>query len=353
MSKKKNVSEAVSQKLDQNSTLTNVGLLNGLAGESLYYFYRSHLLDEEVSYEKAVAKLHQVIESISNDASHTTFYNGIAGVGWMISHLNEANIVEIEIEDFLDTSIDLFLYQDMIKHLNTGIYDFFFGASGICYYFISRYTTTKNTALKETYKNYITHFLFYLEYIGVQDANGMYWKHSYYPFEDDGIDYQLSSETNISAVIMILVEIVSLANFDPISIPLLQKSSNWLIHNLETSKQARIDQAFCLWKAGSALKDDMLEEKAFQLLKNITINFSIENSISLFKYALIFQKIAEHTNNDFFRRKTKECYDKASMNFSEETILDTSIWKGSAGVGLTDFTVTEKLNMDWAKCMLI
>ena len=54
-------SQHILQKLEQHSNIGNVGLLNGLAGESLYYFYRSELLDEDASYDTAVLKLQQVM----------------------------------------------------------------------------------------------------------------------------------------------------------------------------------------------------------------------------------------------------------------------------------------------------
>jgi hypothetical protein len=353
MSVKNNLTEAILHSINQKSTATDVGLLNGLAGKSLYFFYRNYLFDEEASYEKAVAQLHQVIESFGNDTSHTTFHNGIAGIGWMISHLNEANIIEIAIEDFLDTSVDAFLYQDMIKHLNTGIYDFFYGASGICYYFIHRYTATEDKALKETYKNYITHFLFYMEYIGLNNLNGMYWKHHHYPFEDDGISYQLSSERNISAVMMVLIAIASTGDFNPVSIPLLQKSSNWLMNKLETSQHSSIDEAFCLWKVGRVLHDLKLEAKAFQFLKNKENHLSKQNTISLFKIALVYKKIAQETEDDFFKEKAIEYYKMASSRFSMEDVTDVGIWKGNVGIGLIDFTFNHGLDMEWAKCMLV
>jgi len=350
---KNNLSEVILQRLTKNSTYTNVGLLNGLAGESLYFFYRSYLFDEEASFEKAVAKLHKVIEAVENDFSHANFYNGIAGIGWMISHLNKEGIVEIDIEDFLDTSVDTFLYQQMISCLNKNLYDFFYGASGICYYFINRYATTENKILKENYKNYIIHFLFYMEYNGVNDSNGMHWKHNYYPFENDGISYQLSSQTNISAVIMILVEIISLHDFNPICIPLLEKSSNWLINSLENSQQVTIDQALSLWKASSVLHDRKLEEKSLELLKNITSSLNEESGISLFKYALIYKKIGQQKNHHFFTEKAKEYFKKAAILFANEDNTDLSIWKGNSGVGLADLTFSHDLNMEWTKCMLI
>jgi len=354
MTIKNSISDTILHRLEKKSISTKVGLLNGLAGESLYYFYRSELFDEDESYEKAVAKLQEVIEVIRSDTSHSTFHNGIAGIGWMILHLNETALVEIAIEDVFDHSIDQFLYEDMIKHLDRNIYDFFFGASGICYYFLYRYRTTSDTYLKETYKNHITHFLFYLEYFGIQDENGMYWKHHQYPFEDDGISFQLSSERNISAVMMILTEIINLNDFNPIAISLLQKSSRWLLHQIETSTNSvQIDQAFCLWKAGNTLNENYITTKSFQLLKETIFDVSKQNTASLCKYALVYQRIAQQTQNQFFFEKATKYFQKVTSRYANNNTIDRSIWKGNAGIGLTDFVFTNTLDMEWATCMLI
>ncbi len=353
MATNNSISDIIHQKLNRESFTKKVGLLDGISGESLYYFYRSELLDEEASYDKAVAKLHKVIEAISIDPSHSTFHNGIAGVGWLILHLNSAGIVEVAIEDFLDSSVDEFLYKDMIKHCDAGIYDFFFGASGICFYFLKRYISTENHILKETYKTYITHFLFYIEYISVTDANGVYWKHHQYPFEDDGVHYQLSAKTNISGLMMVLVEIAKTNNYNPVCIPLLEKSSNWMLHQLETNESPRIDQAFCLWKTANVLNNDILKVKAIQFLKHTAESLSEENSISLNKFALIYQKMAQQTEDAFFLEKAKKCFQILENRLLEEELEDQSIWKGYAGMALTDLSLKYDFNTDWTHCMLI
>ncbi|AXG68645.1 lanthionine synthetase C-like protein [Kordia sp. SMS9] len=348
-----NVSELILQKLAQHTNVEKAGLLDGLAGESLYYFYRSELLDEAASAEKAILTLQQVIEVMSNTKAHTTFYNGLAGIGWMICHLNETDIAAIDVEDFLDTSVDALLYEEMIQFLNTRVYDFFYGASGICFYFLKRYVTTQNSALKETYKTYITHFLFYLEYISITDANGMYWKQHSYPFETDEMAYQLSTETNISGLILVLCEIANTNDFNPVCSPLLEKSSKWLLHQLETAEIARIDQAFCLWKAGNILKDAMLAEKAMHFLKATANNLTEVQPNSLAKFALIYQQVGQQTGEPFFVEKAAACFQIIVELISKEDLADTSIWKGYAGIGLTALSLNSPNTIHWSTCILI
>lgn len=348
-----NVSKFIFQKLEQHTNHTNVGLLNGLTGESLYYFYRSELLNEDASYDIAVSKLQQVIEITSNTNTHSTFYNGLAGIGWFICHLNEAEITEIDIEDFLDTSVDTLLYEDMIQFLNMNVYDFFYGASGICFYFLKRYVTTQNPTLKETYKTYITHFLFYMEYNSIADVHGKYWKQHSFPFEDDRVQYQLSAANNVSGLMLVLTEIAKTNDFNPMCLPLLKTSSSWLLHQLETDESIRMDQAYCLWKTGKVLKSDSLQAKAVQFLKQTTDHLSQENSISLSRFVLIYQSISHQTNDTFFTEKATESFQIMKEQLAKEDVKDTSIWKGYAGIGLTDLSLKFNLNTHWEACMLI
>ncbi|WP_298509322.1 lanthionine synthetase LanC family protein [uncultured Kordia sp.] len=353
MTTKDNLSAFILQKLQEHSNTTNVGILNGLAGESLYHFYRSELLDEDASYDTAVLKLQQVIEIMSSGQVHTTFYNGLAGIGWFICHLNEAEIAEIDIEDFLDTSVDTLLYEDMIQFLNMNLYDFFYGATGICFYFLKRFITTQNPALKETYKTYITQFLFYIEYRSITDVHGKYWKQHSYPFENDQGRYQLSAANNISGLMLVLTEIAKIADFNPVCLPLLKTSSSWLLYQLETEESIRMDQAYCLWKAGKVLENDSLQAKAIQFLKQTTDYLSQENSISLSKFVLIYQSIGHETNDAFFTEKATESFQIMKEQLAQEDVKDTSIWKGYAGIGLTDLSVKFNLTTHWEACMLI
>lgn len=353
MTTNNNLSQRILQKLQQYSNPTAIGLLDGLAGESLYYFYRSKVLDDDTSYDTAVLKLQQIIEVMSNSQVHTTFYNGLAGIGWCICHLKEAELAEIDIEDFFDSSIEKLLYEDMIQLLNTNVYDFFYGAAGICFYFLKRFETTENPALQETYKTYITHFLFYIEYRSISDANGIYWKHHHYPFENDTVSYQLSAIDNISGLVLVLTEIAKTNHFNPIVVPLLKKSSRWLLHQLETDEKVRIDKAYCLWKISNVLKDDALAANALPFLKRSANHLEKENSASLSKFALMYQKIGHQTGNAFFTEKATESFEIIMKRLAKEDVKDASIWKGYAGIGLTDFSLRHKLNTHWESCMLL
>ena len=353
MTLQNNVSELILQKLAQTTNLEKAGLLDGLAGESVYYFYRSEVLEDEAAYEKAILKLQQTIEVLSSTQANTTFYNGLAGIGWLICHLNETEIAEIAVEDFLDTSVDAFLYEEMLQFLNTRVYDFFYGAAGICFYFLKRYVTTQNQAVKETYKTYITHFLFYLEYTRIKDSNGTHWKSHPLPFEADEEAYQLSGTHNSSGLMLVLTEIAKTQDFNPICRPLLAKSSAWLAYKLQTVDNIPIDEAFCLWKAASVLEDAALAEKGIHHLKETTTHLTEVKITSLSKLALIYQKVGLETNETFFIEKATECFQIITKKLPEQELATASIWNGYAGIGLAELSLKSQQSLAWSNCMLI
>lgn len=134
---------------------------------------------------------------------------------------------------------------------------------------------------------------------------------------------------------------------------LLKASSGWLLHQLGAVQDIRIDQAYCLWKAGNVLNNDSLQTKALQFLKHTAKHLSDEYSISLSKFALIYQKISHETNDAFFIEKAQESFKIITERFASEDIKDASLWKGYAGIGLADLSLKFNLNTDWETCMLI
>ncbi|EDP96626.1 lanthionine synthetase LanC family protein [Kordia algicida OT-1] len=348
------LSDSIFKAIEKQPTTTKAGLLDGLAGESLYYFYRSALLnDDEVLYEKGIEKLQTAIEIGSKNSADTSFYSGVAGIGWLVLHLKEQEFVDIDIDDFLDTSVDTYLYETMLDFLNRSIYDFFYGAAGICYYFLKRYQCVRDNSQKELYRTYIMHFLFYLEFIKNKDEKGIFWKHPEYPFEEDSMCFQLSSLSNISSIILLLTDISYNKEFTSFCTILIKKSSDWLIYKLETYKKIRLDQAFCLWKASIVLNDNELQKKALQLLNTAKKSILNEDVISLAKCALIYQKITKETDNNSLKEEAFKCFTKVTDNLLEHTINDNSIWKGYSGIGLIDFSLNDSVSPEWSKCILI
>lgn len=347
------ISNSIFNALKQQSVTEKAGLLDGLTGESLYYFYRNILFKDEHAYTTAVEKLETAVEMMHKNIGDTSFFSGIAGIGWMVLHLNEQEIVDIDIDDFLDSSIDLFLYTTMMEYLHRHIYDFFFGASGICFYFFKKYQSVQDVKQKEMFKTYIMQYLFYMEFIKKTDTEGIFWTHREYPFEKENSCFELSSLSNVSSIILLLTEIATEKEFAPFCFSLIKRASYRLLHLLETTQKHRLDQGYCLWKASVLLCDAELEKKAFYYLRLAKKHIPTTDIVSQAKCAMIYQKIANTTCDNLHKKEALQCITDFSVGELAQNMYDSSIWKGYAGLGLIDFSLHHTASNEWSKCMLI
>ena len=128
--------------LDCNLEYTNnVGIMNGLAGIglTLSLYYRITL------DERFINKLEQTIE-VTNKKIYiekkldSSYVQGIAGYAWLIIYLQENNILDVDIIDYL-ADIDIFLYQELMFMLDAKQYDSLYESVGLGFYFLKRKKT--------------------------------------------------------------------------------------------------------------------------------------------------------------------------------------------------------------------
>jgi lantibiotic biosynthesis protein len=120
---------------------TNDGLFGGSLGLALYYYnlYQAHGVQADA--DKAIGYVETTLQKINDGQLNIfghSFCNGLAGLGYMINELKNADLVEMDIhEEFAE--LDQLLYQSakhQLQHSNQ--HDFLHGAMGIIYYFVTR-----------------------------------------------------------------------------------------------------------------------------------------------------------------------------------------------------------------------
>ncbi len=121
------------------------GLFGGSLGLALYYFnlYKAHGLQADA--DKAISYVETTLQKINEGAIHLfghSFCSGLAGLGYMINELKNADLVDIDIhEEFAE--LDLLLYQSTKHQLQqSNQHDFLHGAMGVIYYFVTRLPDT-------------------------------------------------------------------------------------------------------------------------------------------------------------------------------------------------------------------
>jgi len=119
-------------------TVDSIGLMDGLAGIclvlSLYY--------RNTSDEKFLNKLEQTLDTINKRINllkdiESSYAHGIAGYAWLIIHLKENDLIEINIDNYL-SEIDEYLLKNLLLMIQRKEYDTIHAAVGMGFYFLKR-----------------------------------------------------------------------------------------------------------------------------------------------------------------------------------------------------------------------
>jgi lantibiotic modifying enzyme len=138
--------ERISAELLENWRRTDLGLLSGKAGICLFLFYYGRAIDSREHSSVGAEILEDIFENIA-DISSVAYSDGLAGIGWLIEHLDRNDFVEIDTKDILK-DVDEVIFEWMIAEMNRENFDFLYGAAGAVHYFLSK-RIEKNTYLKE------------------------------------------------------------------------------------------------------------------------------------------------------------------------------------------------------------
>jgi len=112
-----------------------IGLYNGLGGVALFLFYYSKYTGDEHFGNVANKALGRITQELSASKNNFSYCSGIAGFGWLISHLQKANFLKEDFNELLN-QLDPYLIKALDKFLEMGHYDFLNGYLGVYYYFL-------------------------------------------------------------------------------------------------------------------------------------------------------------------------------------------------------------------------
>lgn len=214
----------------------NISLLCGEGGIALYLFYRFVQTQNENYRELAYEKLNEIINTINNSMAYPTFADGLAGIGWLIEHLNNQGFIEINANEFL-TDLDEHLYSVMnnAKH-----YDYLHSKSGYALYFITRYKNNKNV------ERYLSEYLNWLNDICINENNTIKWE-SILDKERNLSGFNFGMSHGIPSIICILLKIRKLEINVALCDKLLNGAVNFMMNNvLEPQKNGSF---FPIWVA--------------------------------------------------------------------------------------------------------
>ncbi len=377
---------------------TQVGVLSGISGISLFHFYYSKYTETDIYYDAGVEILNESVHRINSGYNVPTYCTGIAGAGWVFDHLVEEDFIELNTDELL-SDLDEYLYGIMIADIKAGNYDFLHGAIGYGFYFLKRFKNTKSDTLKERYITYLLALVSELEELSEKDKNGLKWPLVLHKKTEEP-EYNFSLSHGIPSIINFLSRLHEYQEFRDAVEMLLKGGVTYLVSFENRDKEAfslfpnsvidthrGIDSrlAWCygdlgvgltLRRAAKTLKDDQLHETAIRILKHATHRKTIEQSLvkdaglchGSYGNAQIFGRLYQETNDNIFKEAaTYWIKQGVAMGTFEDGYAGYKQWQGKdkiweneinfltgiAGIGMAIMFYLSDFETTWDECLMI
>jgi len=368
----------------------SISLASGNGGIIIFLFYYFRLTQNTKALDLANNLLDKTIKIINNGEIYPSFCDGIAGIGWLIEHLEQNNFIECNTDTILN-DIDLYLFNSMINDFKKGKgYDFLHGAIGKGLYFIKR----KNINI--AYLEDITINL--LKTADYPKINQLAWRSIHH--QTGKIIYNLSLSHGIASIINFNSRLYKNGIAKNNSMKIIQNATNYLLDVSLTNKISVFPNyiylneinnnasrmAWCygdlgigitLWQASQVIKDKQIENKAIEILlhsskrcdtiKNFVVDAGLCHGTS--GIAHIFNRMYLNSGINEFKTASdfwfKETLKMAKYN---DGLAGYKVWRstknggiqndygfleGIAGIGLAFISTVSDIKPTWDECLLL
>ena len=380
---------------------TQIGVLNGLSGISLFQFYYSKYLDTNAYTDIGEEILTNAIDKINEGYQYSTFCTGIAGFGWVFDHLVQEDFIEADTDELL-SELDQYLYTTMIVSIKSGNYDFLHGAIGYALYFTNRYRNTNSAALKNNYKTYLLEFIELLQKNAEKNDDGSFKWLSILNIDTKEMGYNLSLSHGMSSIVGLLTKLYEYDDFKIKVEVMLKGTIKYIMRFKNTDTEAfslfpswipkdgfkkgeysRL--AWCygdlgigirLWFASKALNDKKLADEAVLILTHAATRITPEKSLvkdasichGSYGNAQVFHRIYKETKDPVFK-KAAEFWIQEGLNMAihkdgyagykqwkgedKDWGVEISLLEGITGIGLTIIDYLATFESNWDECLMI
>ncbi|MGH1387491.1 lanthionine synthetase C family protein [Kordia sp.] len=380
---------------------TQIGVLAGLAGISLFEFYYSKYLDIDDHADIGVEMLTDCIDKINEGYSYPTFCTGIAGAGWVLDHLEQEEFMDADNDELLP-ELDQYIHTFMVTDMKNGNYDFLHGAIGYAFYFLNRYRNTKSDELKQKYVGILNEFLDLLEELSEDAGDGKIRWESELSIETKERGYNLSLSHGMSSIVGILTKLHENDAFKAKSEPMLKGAIHYILSFKTTQEdpfsifpswvtdkkedeegQSRL--AWCygdlgvamrFWFASKTLNDEGLGKTAVEVLKHSAKRTKVEDSLvrdagvchGSYGNAQMFYRMYKETGDqefkDAFEFWIQDGIDRGTFEdgyagykqwkgVDKSWAPETSLLEGIAGIGLSILDYLADYDTNWDECLMI
>ena len=399
--------EALAKKLTEIGSLLKtkyksneqIGVLEGISGIALFYFYYGKYLKSNEHEETGIEILEETVRRINDGYQFPTYCVGLAGAAWVLDHLLEEGFIDND-NDLLLTGLDAPLFGVMQGDMKKGSFDFLHNGIGYGYYFLKRFKNTNKQELKERYSKYLKQFLVYLEAMAIPGPNCLKWEATV-DYQTKLKGYNLSLSHGMSGIVVFLTKLWIIEDLKEAIIPILRKALNYILKcefdnktlnslypsyvsvSSDTSKESRL--AWCYgdlgiglayWRASKVLEDKALNSKALQIMEHAAVRRASEKTGVLdagvchgsFGNALFFSRFYEETGLSLFKNATtywmndglnKGFHNDGFAGYKQWTGKDEtwqaelSLLSGVAGIGLTIISHLGDFGSSWDECLML
>lgn len=203
------------------------GLMSGLCGLSVFFFYYARMTKDPVYEEIANSLLSEAFERINGGYTYHTFCDGLAGIGWTIVHLAKNGFIDSETVDMFGP-IDSYLSQQIIHEVTSANFDFLHGSVGVGFYFISRPNSADAVDGLDRLVNGLERFS------QVDSSGGCRWR-SVLDHEKGTRGFNLSLSHGISSIIILLAELLRKRKFGENTSSLLKRAVYYMLSQKKNS----------------------------------------------------------------------------------------------------------------------
>lgn len=370
-----------------------IGLLSGKAGLVVFLFYYSIFTGDDSFADDGLEIVSEIFDTINNGYAYHTFCTGLAGVGWVIEHLKQNDLLDVETDEVLD-ELDLYFQKRMIEDIKSGNYDFLHGALGLGCYFLNRLSNDKS-------KEYLIQLIDELKKQGKIDKDSSIKWLSVLDQEKGTKGFNLSLSHGLASIIGFLSKMLEVGIYREKVSFLLDGAVRYLLKcSLDTKKygsnfpswiqegeplnSSRL--AWCygdlgigisLWQASRSMGSKELEKRAIDVLLHTTRRRDpVEEHVAdaglchgAAGIAHIYNRIYNYTGMEAFKESAIYWFDQTlKMATFDDGYAGYKAWytekhggwqnqasilEGIAGIGLAMISAISDIEPKWDRCLLL
>jgi lantibiotic modifying enzyme len=369
-------------------------IFGGYAGNTLYMYYAS-VFHQNTDYR---TQADEMLESLVGQLSFKqySYCNGLAGVGWLLCHLQTNQLIDPQ--DNIFEEVDSLLVQDMLKQLKVGKYDYLHEGLGLTHYLLHQ---LPNPTIQEGLEEVVELLMQQNKATTTEDA---YWYAVLNPLrkpdEATHIGVNLSLSHGLTSIAFILAELYKKDIATETTKNLLLKLLHYIWScQLDTSfaccfpnvieenvppTHSRlawcygdVGMGIALWQVAKMIGHEGYQAKAIDVLlhstkrRNIVENYVLDAGLCHGSAGLlhIYNRMYQHTGIEAFKETAlywlqvtldkatfedglagfKTYYASAPTNWRNEV----GILEGVAGIGLVLMAATSTIEPAWDEMLLL